>query len=81
MIIRLAYTIDSDNRYKFRQFIINRLMGRPMYEDVCVVMGIRLDYFLYSPGVMPVSPLKNFEKNDGFAKFMRSATSQMGRSL
>ena len=41
MVIRLAYTIDSDNSRKFRKYIMNRLMGRPMYEDVCVVMGIR----------------------------------------
>lgn len=36
VIIRLAYTIDSDNSHKFRQFIMNRLMGRPMYANVCI---------------------------------------------
>ena len=36
MVIRLAYTIDSDNSRKFRQFIMNRLMGRPMYANVCI---------------------------------------------
>ena len=36
VIIRLAYTIDSDNSRKFRQFIMNRLMGRPMYANVCI---------------------------------------------
>ena len=36
MVIRLAYTIDSDNSHKFRQFIMNRLMGRAMYENVCI---------------------------------------------
>ena len=38
MVIRLAYTIDSDNSHKFRQFIMNRLMGRAMYEYVCVTI-------------------------------------------
>ena len=41
MVIRLAYTIESDNSRKFRQFIMNRLMDRPMYENVCVVLDIR----------------------------------------
>ena len=36
MVIRLAYAIDSDNSHKFRQFIMNRLMGRPMYANVCI---------------------------------------------
>ena len=36
MVIRLAYTINSDNSRKFRQFIMNRLMGRPMYANVCI---------------------------------------------
>ena len=38
-------------------------------------------FCLYSPGVMPVSFVKNFEKNEGLAKFMRAATPQIGRSL
>lgn len=51
MVIRLAYAIDSDNSRKFfgersgkadyRKYIMNRLMGRPMYENVCVVLDIR----------------------------------------
>ena len=36
MVIRLAYAINSDNSHKFRQFIMNRLMGRPMYANVCI---------------------------------------------
>ena len=36
MVIRLAYTINSDNSHTFRQFIMNRLMGRPMYANVCI---------------------------------------------
>lgn len=40
MAIRLAYAIDTDNSRKFRQFIMNRLMGRPMYENVCVYLPI-----------------------------------------
>ena len=40
IVIRLAYTIDSHNSRKFRQFIMNRLMGRPMYENVCVFLPI-----------------------------------------
>ena len=40
MVIRLAYTIDSDNSRRFRKFIMNRLMGRPMYENVCVFLPI-----------------------------------------
>jgi len=43
MVIRLAYTIDSDNSHKFRQFIMNRLMGKPMYENVCIT--IHMDDF------------------------------------
>ena len=38
MVICLAYAIESDNSHKFRKFIMNRLMGRPMYENVCVVL-------------------------------------------
>jgi len=51
MVIRLAYAIDSDNSMKFfgersgkadyHKYIMNRLMGRPMYENVCVVLDIR----------------------------------------
>ena len=36
MVIRLAYAIDSYNSHKFRKYIMNRLMGRPMYENVCL---------------------------------------------
>lgn len=43
MVIRLAYAIDSHNGLKFRQFIMNRLMGRPMYENVCVILKME-DY-------------------------------------
>ena len=40
IIIRLAYAIDSHNSHKFRQFIMNRLMGRPMYKNVCVTLHL-----------------------------------------
>ena len=40
MVIRLAYAINSDNSHKFRKYIMNRLMGRPMYENVCVFLSI-----------------------------------------
>lgn len=40
MVIRLAYAIDSHNSHKFRQFIMNRLMGRPMYENVCITLKL-----------------------------------------
>ena len=50
IVIRLAYTIDSENSQKFfdersgkadyRKYIMNRLMGRPMYENVCVFLPI-----------------------------------------
>ena len=40
MVIRLTYSIDNDNSRKFRQFIMNRLMGKPMYENVCVTLNI-----------------------------------------
>ena len=40
IVIRLAYTIESRNSQKFRQFIMNRLMGRAMYENVCVFLSI-----------------------------------------
>lgn len=40
MVIRLAYTIDSDNSHKFRQFIMNKLMGKPMYENVCITLNM-----------------------------------------
>ena len=38
MVIRLAYAIDSHNSLKFRQYIMNRLMSRPMYENVCLTL-------------------------------------------
>ena len=37
--------------------------------------------FRYSAGVIPVSRLKNFEKNEGLGKFNDSAICQTGRSL
>ena len=40
MVIRLAYAIDSDNSLKFRKYIMNRLMGRPMYENVCLTLEL-----------------------------------------
>ena len=40
MVIRLAYAIESSNSHKFRKFIINRLMGRPMYEKVCITLNM-----------------------------------------
>ena len=40
IVIRLAYAIDSENSQKFRKYIMNRLMGRPMYENVCVFLSI-----------------------------------------
>lgn len=40
MVIRLAYAIDSDNSRKFRQYIMNRLMGRPMYDNVCITLNM-----------------------------------------
>jgi hypothetical protein len=40
MVIRLAYTIDSDNSHKFRQLIVNRIMDRPMYENVCITLNM-----------------------------------------
>ena len=40
IVIRLAYTIDSDNSHKFRKYIMNRLMGRPMYENVCLMVEL-----------------------------------------
>lgn len=43
MVIHLAYAIDSENSRKFRQFIMNRLMGKPMYENVCIT--IHMDDF------------------------------------
>ena len=30
IVIRLVYAIDSENSHKFRKYIMNRLMGRPM---------------------------------------------------
>ena len=41
IVIRLAYIIDSSNSRKLQQFIMNRLIGRPMYENVCVILNIR----------------------------------------
>ena len=40
MVIRLAYAIDSHNSQKFRKYIMNRLMGRPMYENVCLTIEL-----------------------------------------
>ena len=40
MVIRLAYAIESPNSHKFQKFIVNRLMGRPMYENVCVTLHL-----------------------------------------
>ncbi len=40
IVIRLAYAIDSENSQKFRKYIMNRLMGRPMYENVCVMLSM-----------------------------------------
>ena len=40
MVIRLAYTIDSSNSHKFRKYIMNRLMGRPIYENVCLMIEL-----------------------------------------
>ena len=40
IVIRLAYGINSHNSRKFRKYIMNRLMGRPMYENVCVFLSI-----------------------------------------
>lgn len=40
MVIRLAYAIDSHNSHKFRMYIMNRLMGRPMYENVCLMIEL-----------------------------------------
>ena len=38
IVIRLAYAINSHNSHKFRKYIMNRLMGRPMYENVCITL-------------------------------------------
>ena len=40
MVIRLAYTIDSDNSHKLQKFIMNKLMGKPMYENVCIMLNM-----------------------------------------
>ncbi len=40
MVIRLAYAIDGFNSRKFRQYVMNRLMGRPMYENVCLTVEL-----------------------------------------
>ena len=58
----------------------------------CVAIGwlaredkqvVTILYFLilYSPGVIPVSRLKNLEKNEALGKFSDSAICQTGRSL
>ena len=40
IIIRLAYAINSHNSQKFRQYIMNRLMGRPMSDNVCITLNM-----------------------------------------
>ena len=40
IVIRLAYGINSHNSHKFRKYIMNRLMGRPMYENVCIMLNM-----------------------------------------
>ena len=40
IVIRLAYALDSENSQKFRKYIMNRLMGRPMYENVCIMLNM-----------------------------------------
>ena len=40
MVICLAYAIDSYNSHKFRKYIMNRLMGRSMYENVCLTIEL-----------------------------------------
>ena len=40
MVIRLAYAIDSHLCHKFRKYIMNRLIGRPMYENVCLTLEL-----------------------------------------
>ncbi|MBQ7421207.1 MAG: hypothetical protein IJV27_03565 [Prevotella sp.] len=45
MIIRLAYDIESHNNHKFRRYFMNRLMGRPMYENICVILQME-DYMM-----------------------------------
>ena len=40
MVIRLAYAIESPNSHKFRKFIMNKLMGKPMYENVCIMLNM-----------------------------------------
>ena len=40
MVIRLAYAIDSHNSHNFRMYIMNRLMGRSMYENVCLTLEL-----------------------------------------
>ena len=44
MVIRLAYAIDSHNSHKFRKYIMNRLMGRPMYENICLTLDLSARY-------------------------------------
>ena len=38
MVIRLAYAIDKS--HKFRKFIMNKLIGKPMYEKVCITLNM-----------------------------------------
>ena len=40
IVIRLAYTIENNNAHRFRQFIMNRLMSRPMYKNVCITLNM-----------------------------------------
>ena len=40
MVIHLAYAIESDNSRKFRKYIMSRLMGRPVYENVCIILNM-----------------------------------------
>ena len=40
IVIRLAYAIDSHNSLKFRKYIMNRLIGRPMYENVSLTLEL-----------------------------------------
>ena len=44
MVIHLAYAINSHNSHKFRKYIMNRLMGRPMYENICLTLELSARY-------------------------------------
>ena len=48
-----------------------------MHASLVYVKGM----YRYSAGVIPVSRLKNLEKNEGLGKFKDSAICQTGRSL